>query len=84
MAEVSKRRTTPPDESGFYLARGKGFKWWNMIAYVYGSAPFLKVDVWYYTEDKCLENADITSIEEFGPKIAEEDQRIVGEREDWT
>lgn len=62
-------RVNLPQEEGFHWARTSGHDWWNCIACVHGDAPFLKVDVWIYLDDRLVANANVYDIEEFGPKI---------------
>jgi hypothetical protein len=58
----------PPSEPGFYWAKTGSFKWWNVIAEVYGKPPFLKIRGWDRTKDT-LFKYDSEDIEGWGPKI---------------
>jgi hypothetical protein len=61
-----------PVDKGFYWARGRSYKWWNLIVRVYGDFPFYKLDIWDYSDRKLLTNVWLGEVEEFGPKIDEE------------
>lgn len=60
-----------PIEPGFYWAKSKeGYKWWNLILYVYGESPFLKVRAFDYADSDRI-GFLVTDPESaiFGPRI---------------
>lgn len=71
-----------PQGQGFYWARYRGFKFWNLILSVYGDVPFLRIDAWDMSENKVIENLDPETIQEFGPLISLSGPDIEGARED--
>lgn len=72
-----------PAGPGIFWARLRGFKWWNLIVYIYGDAPFCKADTWDMNGSTMTVDADIMHIEEFGDMIAPAIPDVVGYREDW-
>lgn len=38
-------------EPGFYWAKSKDYKWFNLIVEVYGEHPFLRIRAWNRTSD---------------------------------
>lgn len=76
-------RVNMPKEPGFFCARTGSCEWWNLIAYVHGDSPFFKVDVWEYTNDRLIVNANVYDIEEFGPKIFDKLPAIQRTAQEW-
>jgi hypothetical protein len=71
-----------PQVPGFYLARMRGFRWWNLLVWVYGTPPFLKADAWRLDTGNVAKSIDIDEICEFGPSLMEDPPDVEGERED--
>lgn len=60
-----------PTEPGLYLARDRGYEWWNMVVRVTGTPPYLHVDVWDWLGGKVARALAPDSYWWFGPKIDE-------------
>lgn len=73
-----------PQQAAFYWARERDFEFWNMIVNVYGDAPFLRIDAWYWMAEQARVDIHVDEIEEFGPMIAERPPAIEGKRKDWA
>lgn len=72
-----------PSGPGIYWAREKGFEWYNLMVYVYGVVPFMRMDVWYINDTGyAQEDVDTADIEEFGELIVVEPPKVEGPRED--
>lgn len=81
---MSQPEKVLPQATGFYWARERGFRYWNLIVEVVGDSPFFRLDVWSLNSPKkATADVDVDLIEEFGPKIADEPPIIEGFREDW-
>lgn len=60
-----------PTETGFYWAKERNYKWWNLIIHVYGTSPYLRVEIWKINSERIILDKDrySMSIEEIGIKI---------------
>jgi len=72
-----------PKVSGFYWAREQGFKYWNLIVYVYNEAPFFQIDTWDYAKGEWKASANPNEVIEYGPLIALVAPDIMEARKDW-
>jgi hypothetical protein len=61
-----------PNTEGFYFAKSENYKWFNLIAQIYGQSPFFKIRAWHRFHDKIIE-INVSDIKEWGPKIVEPD-----------
>lgn len=62
----------PNYEPGFYWAKTKDYQWWNLIIWITGTAPFLRVAVWDYHGSFAQTDVDVERIE-IGPRIERPD-----------
>lgn len=67
-SEAEARRW--PSKGGFYWARQTSYEWYNLIVYVTGDPPFMRLRAWYYTDNECHQ-IEVHNIAEFGPQITE-------------
>ena len=61
-----------PDKKGIFWAKSHGYNWWNLIIVVYGESPYFRVDIWDYVGGTLVQEAQLSDIDEVGPKIADE------------
>lgn len=66
-----------PQGPGFYWARSGNHEWWNLIAFVWGEPPFMRIRTWNYADGTGHDDAKPYQIAEFGPMIAEESPKWV-------
>jgi len=58
-----------PQKSGLYFARTKDCSWYNLVVYLVGEVPFLKLDsIIYLTEEEEL-ITEAEDVYEWGPEI---------------
>lgn len=61
-------KQNPPTELGYYWAKTHGRQWYDVIAEVHGTFPFLKIRGWSRIDQRlCVYQG--TEIAEWGPKI---------------
>lgn len=59
-----------PSVGGFYWARQTAYEWYNLIVYVMGDPPFMRLRAWHYIDGESHE-IEVYNIAEFGPRIEE-------------
>jgi hypothetical protein len=78
MMRDQRLRKNIPQYPGFFWARSAGYKYWNLLVYVQGEAPFLFLEAWEYNEGILRSLIHTYDIEEFGPEIAKDPPPLKG------
>lgn len=58
-----------PQRGGIFWGRGQRVGYYDMIVYICGEHPFLKIDIWHIFERRLQKDASPNAVVEFGPEI---------------